>query len=292
MTTLLDCEPADVDTLVTYLRGIGRRPLLTVDQVSELARWIEAGQLAAERVTHGDNDPDVAAVAELGEQARLRLIESNLRLVVSIAKRYTGQGVSLLDLVQEGNLGLMRAVERFDHQLGHRFSTYAVWWIRQAVGRAVSEKARLVRMPAQAYIDANRVAAARRELTQRLGREPSTAELASASALPPRRVERANAWRVFPESLDNVDADEPVSDDAVVLTAAVRRDIRHQLEFLSDTSRAVLALRYGLDGSPDASPEEVGEILQMSLEAVRAAEKQALRELRKRCAIDLREYAA
>lgn len=282
--TLLDCEPADVDTLVSYLRGIGKHPVLTSDEVGDLAHWIEAGQLAAERLTCDDPDPDLVAVVALGERARLRLIECNLKLVVAIAKRYAGQGLSLLDLVQEGNLGLMRAVERFDHQRGHRFSTYAIWWIRQAVARAVADKARLVRMPAQAYVDANRVTVVHRDLVQRLGREPSIAELAAEAVLTPDRVERANAWRLTPASLDAVEADEPVSDDTVVLTAAIRRDVRHQLEFLPDSGRAILALRYGMD----ASPGEVGEILQMSQEAVCAAEEEALQELR----MSLRDYAA
>ncbi|TDD17793.1 sigma-70 family RNA polymerase sigma factor, partial [Kribbella turkmenica] len=156
----LDCEPADVTALVAYLRDIGNHDLLTLEEVDEHSYWIEAGLLAAEQLAAGSpstHDPaDLQLVVALGQQSRRRMIEGNLRLVVSLAKRYTGKGISLLDLIQEGNIGLMRAVERFDHRLGHRFSTYAIWWIRQSIGRAISDRSRLVRMPAQAYTDACR----------------------------------------------------------------------------------------------------------------------------------------
>jgi RNA polymerase sigma factor (sigma-70 family) len=288
----LDCEPADVNALVAYLREIGRHELLTFEEVKELSFWIEAGLLAAERASAGDADPDLPAVAELGERARRRMIEGNLRLVVSLAKRYAGKGSSLLDLIQEGNLGLMRAVERFDHQLGNRFSTYAVWWIRQAIGRAISDRSRLVRMPAQAYTDASRVATVQRELTQQLGREPSLAEVAAGASLTVARVERANAWRLRPESLDLDECDQAVDDDGIVLLAALRRDLNHQLEFLDELHQAVLVLRFGLRGETEATVEETAERLHLAPDVVRKAEADALRELRRRCAVRLKEYAA
>jgi RNA polymerase primary sigma factor len=159
----LDCEPADITALVAYLRDIGQHELLTLEEVNEHSYWIEAGLLAAERLAGdpGRHDPrDLQKVVALGRHSWQRMIEGNLRLVVSLARRYGGKGISLLDLIQEGNIGLMRAVERFDHRLGHRFSTYAIWWIRQSIGRAISDRSRLVRMPAQAYADASRVASA------------------------------------------------------------------------------------------------------------------------------------
>jgi RNA polymerase sigma factor (sigma-70 family) len=288
----LDCEPADVNALVTYLREIGRHELLTFEEVNELSYWIEAGLLATERVGGGDSDPDLRAVAELGEQARRRMIEGNLRLVVSLAKRYTGKGISLLDLIQEGNLGLMRAVERFDHQLGNRFSTYAIWWIRQAIGRAISDRSRLVRMPAQAYTDATRVATVQRELTQRLGREPSIGEVAAEASLTVARVERAHAWKLRPESLELDESDQAIDDDGIVLLAALRRDLAYQLEFLDDLQQAVLTLRFGLRGRAESTVEETAAQLRLSSDMVRAVEADALRELRRRCLIGLREYAA
>jgi RNA polymerase primary sigma factor len=288
----LDCEPADMNALVTYLREIGRHELLTFEEVNELSYWMEAGLLAAERVGQGDPDPDLPVVVELGTRARRRMIECNLRLVVSLAKRYTGKGISLLDLIQEGNLGLMRAVERFDHQLGNRFSTYAIWWIRQAIGRAISDRSRLVRMPAQAYTDATRVATVQRELTQRLGREPSTAEIADGASLTVARVERAHAWKLRPESLDLDESDQAVEDDDVVLLTALRRDLNYQLEFLDDLKQAVLTLRFGLGGVAESTVEETADQLRLAPEAVRKIEAEALRELRQRCATGLREYAA
>ncbi|NEA37210.1 sigma-70 family RNA polymerase sigma factor [Streptomyces sp. SID13031] len=291
----LDCDPADLHALIAYLREIGRHELLTTEEVIAHATWIEAGLLAAERVAlepPGELRAELQAVAGLGEESRRRMIEGNLRLVVSLAKRYTGKGMSLLDLIQEGNLGLMRAVERFDHQLGNRFSTYAIWWIRQAIGRAISDRSRLVRMPAQAYTDAGRVTAVQRELTQRLGREPTTAEVAADACLTVARVERARAWKIRPESLDLEETDQYVDDDSIVLRAALRRDLQYQLEFLDDVQRAVVGLRFGLIGPCAASVDETAAALRISPDEVRALESEALRVLRRRCAIGLREYAA
>ena len=291
----LDCEPADVSALVAYLRDIGRHELLTLEEVNEHSYWIEAGLLAAERlsVDPGRHDPaDLRQVVALGTQSWRRMIEGNLRLVVSLARRYTGKGISLLDLIQEGNIGLMRAVERFDHRLGHRFSTYAIWWIRQSIGRAISDRSRLVRMPAQAYADACRIASLRHDLTQSLGREPTAADLATASGLTMARVERAQAWRIHPETLDLGDSEPVVDDDAVVLRAALRRDIAHHLEFLDDLHQAVLHHRYGLQGHNPCTPEETAAALQLHPDQVRTLEREALRILRRRPHQHLRDYAA
>lgn len=322
----LDCDPADVNALVAYLREIGRHELLTVEEVADLSFWIEAGVLAAghlaaieslaradgvtsaegttegsaaaigaaapDRLAVADVSAELQAVVALGDQAWRRMIEANLRLVVSLAKRYTGKGISLLDLIQEGNLGLMRAVERFDHRLGNRFSTYAIWWIRQAIGRAISDRSRLVRMPAQAYTDASQVTAVHRELTQRLGREPTIAEVAASANLTVARVERAHAWRQRPETLDVDESDQQIDDDGIVLRAALRRDLHYQLEFLDDLQQIVLRLRFGLSGFAPSTIDETAAILRLDPDRVRAVESEALRELRRRCRIGLRDYAA
>ncbi|WP_433167579.1 sigma-70 family RNA polymerase sigma factor [Kribbella sp. CA-247076] len=292
----LDCEPADVTALIAYLRDIGNHELLTLEEMNEHSYWIEAGLLAAEQLEAGRptrHDPaDLQLVVALGKQSRRRMIEGNLRLVVSLAKRYTGKGISLLDLIQEGNIGLMRAVERFDHRLGHRFSTYAIWWIRQSIGRAISDRSRLVRMPAQAYTDACRLASTRHDLTQRLGREPTTAELSTASGLTPARVERAQAWRVHPETLDLDDTEPLVDDESLILHAALRRDIAHQLQFLDDLHVQVIHHRYGLNGHTPLTPEETATALNLTPDQIRTLEREALRHLRRRAIPQLRDYAA
>ena len=292
----LDCEPADVTALVAYLRDIGHHELLTLEEVNEHSYWIEAGLLAAERLETGEpgryDSAELQQVVDLGKQSRRRMIESNLRLVVSLAKRYTGKGISLLDLIQEGNIGLMRAVERFDHRLGHRFSTYAIWWIRQSIGRAISDRSRLVRMPAQAYTDACRLAAIRHDLTQRLGREPTVPELAKSAGLTVARVDRAHAWRIHPETLDLDDSEPLIDDDAVVLRAALRRDIAHHLQFLDDPHLQVIHHRYGLNGQTPSTPEETATALNLTPDQVRSLEREALRHLRRRATPHLRDYAA
>ncbi|WP_328995576.1 sigma-70 family RNA polymerase sigma factor [Kribbella sp. NBC_01245] len=292
MALPLDCEPADADALVSYLRGIGRQEVLTLEEVGELCFWIEAGLLAADRLAAGDTTAELPGVVLAGERARARLIEGNLRLVVSLAKRYVGQGMSPLDLIQEGNVGLMRAVERYDHRRGYRFSTYAIWWIRQAIGRAIADRSRLVRMPAQACMDSARVTTTRRELTQYLGREPNKAELADATSLSLARVERAYAWRLKPESLDATDVDQPVDDDRLVALAGIRRDVGHQLAFLDERAQTVLALRFGLAGSDQFTLQETADALRLSMTEVKRIETAALRDLKRRCHNALREYAA
>jgi RNA polymerase primary sigma factor len=291
----LDCEPADVTALVAYLRDIGQHELLTLEEVKEHSYWIEAGLLAAERLAGGPepHDPaDLRLVVALGRRSWRRMIEGNLRLVVSLARRYTGKGISLLDLIQEGNIGLMRAVERFDHRLGHRFSTYAIWWIRQSIGRAISDRSRLVRMPAQAYTDSSRVASTRHDLTQRLGREPTNPELADATGLTIARVERAQAWRQHPETLDLDDTDPVIDDDSIVLRAALRRDIAHHLQFLDDLHQTVLHHRYGLEGHIPCTLEETAAHLSLTPDRVRALEREALRHLRRKALPHLRDYVA
>ncbi|MGC4941890.1 sigma-70 family RNA polymerase sigma factor [Kribbella sp. DT2] len=294
----IDCDAADVTGLVAYLRDLGRHELLSPEEVHELSSWIEAGVLAADQLARGAPTTDraelarraeLAAVAELGRAARLRMIEGNLRLVVALAKRYGGKGLSMLDLIQEGNIGLIRAVERFDHKLGHRFSSYAIWWIRQSLGRAISDRSRLIRMPAQAYVDAGRVAAVHRDLIQRLEREPTTEELAKAASLTVARVERARAWRHRPAPLDLNEADQLIDDEELLHRAALIRDLHCQLEHLDDLAQDVLRLRFGLHNTPLSTLEETAEQLRLPPAKVRALELEALRYLRK--SPGLREYS-
>lgn len=294
----IDCDAADVTGLVAYLRDLGRHELLSPKEVYELSSWIEAGVLAGDRLARAapttdraelDRRAELAAVVELGAAARRRMIEGNLRLVVSLAKRYAGKGLSMLDLIQEGNIGLIRAVERFDHKLGHRFSTYAIWWIRQSLGRAISDRSRLIRMPAQAYVDAGRVAAVHRDLLQRLEREPTVEELAAAATLTVARVERARAWRLRPASLDINETDQLIDDEEQLHRAALIRDVHCQLEHLDDLAQDVLRLRFGLHNTPLSSLEETARQLCLPPAKVRALELEALRNLRK--APGLREYA-
>src|SRR6266545_3314989 len=297
MTTLTDCEPADLEAMRSYLREIGGHDLLKPEEVRELAYWVEAGVLAAERLGHGGRDPDLLAVVAVGDQARERLVACNLKLVVSIARKYVGQGVPLLDLVQEGNIGLLRAVEGFDFTRGNRFSTYAIWWIRQAVARAVADKARLIRMPEQACRDAGRVGAVQQELAQLLGRQPTLDELGAATDLSGMRVRRALEWRTAPHSLDLAGPDDTPDPAAerVVLAAALRRDLGLRLAFLDDDQRAVLTLRFGLAGTGGgggASVAEVEAALGLAADRVRSIEDEALEELRRRCATGMEEYAA
>lgn len=276
-----DSSPGAVvnDPLRLYVRQLGDATLLTVPEERELAR----------RKDEGDAD------------ARSRLIEGNLRLVMSIARRFTTAGVPLLDLIQEGNLGLIRAVEKFDYRLGYKLSTYATWWIRQSITRAVGDQGRLIRLPAHVADHVRRVMRTRRELAQKLNREPTIAELAEAADLSERRVRDLLALVEEPVSLETpvgesesvyadtiVDehADEPEAVAAVDMRSA---ELEHALAHLDARMRLVLAKRFGLDGTAPQTLEEVGATLGITRERVRQLEARALRELR-RAAPGLADY--
>ncbi len=260
-----------VDPIRTYLREIGRVALLKAQEEVALAKAIEAGD----------------------EAARQHLTEANLRLVVSIAKKYTGRGVSLLDLIQEGNLGLLRAVEKFDYHRGYKFSTYAHWWIRQAITRALADKARTIRIPVHMIEVINKSVRVSRRLLQELGREPTGDEIADEMALRPEQVREIIKVSQAPLSLetpigeeedshlgDFVEDKEAISPVDAALLSMLRIEVEDVLNTLSSRERRVLQLRFGLSDAHPCTLEEVGQRLGLTRERIRQIENKALRKLR------------
>ncbi|MPZ27862.1 MAG: sigma-70 family RNA polymerase sigma factor [Micromonosporaceae bacterium] len=284
------------DPVRAYLNGIGRRQLLTAEQEVMLAKRIEAGLYAEcrlERDTCGaDMRGDLAAVACEGRAARNHLLEANLRLVVSIAKRYTGRGMALLDLIQEGNLGLIRAVEKFDYTKGYKFSTYATWWIRQAITRAMADQARTIRIPVHMVERVNRMARTRRDLAATLGREPSTAEVAAELGVTELDVIEMISFDREPVSLDQAvgeDGDSELGDFVadrrsgpidLLATGQLRQEVEIVLATLSQREQAVIRLRFGLDDGRVRTLDEVGRECGLSRERIRQIEKGSLLKLR------------
>ncbi len=288
--------PADL--MRQYLKEIGGYELLTASDEVELAKLIEDGRRAdAELSAHG-RTLDPATRDELsnrsleGHAAKQRFIQSNLRLVVSIAKRYQPCGLPLLDLVQEGNLGLMRAVEKFDHRRGFKFSTYATWWIRQAVSRAIADKSRTIRVPVHMVETVAQVSRATTRLGRALGREPTAEELSAETGLTPERVREAQRVAPDPVSLfeqvgdDNAeladfleDPNAQASFDAAVV-AMEREELRAVLATLSEREQRVLELRFGLVGDRPRTLEEVGQEFKLTRERIRQIEAKALAKLR------------
>jgi RNA polymerase primary sigma factor len=266
----LTVEPS-LDSLRLYLRSIGRVELLTADQEIELAQRIEKGDM----------------------QAKRHMVEANLRLVVSIAKGYLGRGLGFLDLIQEGSLGLIRAVEKFDYRRGYKFSTYATWWIRHAVTRAIADKARTIRIPVHMVEKLNRVTHVERQLVQRLGREPEPAEIAAELKISVREVRDILRVAQMPVSLEKPVGDEDeselgdfVADDSVEepFDAATenlqREDIQRALDALPERERQVIELRYGLRGHEPLTLEEVGRAFGVTRERIRQIENNTLRKLK------------
>ena len=265
----VDAE-ASLDPLRLYLRAIGRVPLLTPAEEMSLSRRIERGDVAAKE----------------------HMIEANLRLVVSIAKGYVGRGLTLLDLIQEGSLGLIRAVEKFDHRRGHRFSTYATWWIRQAVIRALADKGRTIRIPVHMVERLNRLAGVERQLVQRLGREPRISEIADELECDAREVREIMRVAQQPVSLEHPVGDGYDSELADIVedvsaaspfdiaSEALRREsVRRVLASLTRRERAVIEMRYGIVGGRSRTLEEVGRAFQITRERVRQIESQTLKKL-------------
>ncbi len=297
------------DLFRQYLREIGRIPLLTAAEEVELARRVEAGLFAEERLS-GASDLDSELALDLdrlvvmGRMAKRRLIEANLRLVVSVAKRYVGRGLTMLDLVQEGNLGLIRAVEKFDYARGYKFSTYATWWIRQAMSRALADQARTIRVPVHVVELINRVVRVQRRMLQERGYEPTPEEVAAHLELAPERVGEVLRLAQEPVSLhapvgeeDDValgdliedgDAASPVESAAFLL---LREHLEAVLSTLGERERKVVQLRYGLaDGRP-RTLEEIGRIFGVTRERIRQIESKTLNKLRDHAFADqLRGY--
>jgi RNA polymerase primary sigma factor len=261
---------ATQDPLKLYVRAIGDGPLLTPAEERELAR----------RKDEGD------------EEAKKKLIESNLRLVMSITRNYTKAGVPLLDLIQEGNLGLIRAVEKFDYKLGYKLSTYATWWIRQAVTRALADQGRTIRLPVHVADQVRRLMRARRQLAQKYNREPTEKELAKESGFPEKRVRElldlvedpvsletpvGDGESIFGDLIEDTKSDQP---DAATAKMLRSRELAGALRRLNPRMRRVLALRFGLDGESPQTLEQVGNGLGITRERVRQLEARALRELR------------
>ncbi|WUH93636.1 RNA polymerase sigma factor [Streptomyces sp. NBC_00433] len=304
-----DPSGPSADLFRQYLREIGRIPLLTAAQEVELARQVEAGLFAEEKLTaFPDLDSQLAVdldcIVVQGRMAKRRLIEANLRLVVSVAKRYIGRGLTMLDLVQEGNLGLIRAVEKFDYARGYKFSTYATWWIRQAMSRALADQARTIRVPVHVVELINRVIRVQRRLLQERGYEPSAEDVAAQLDITPERVGEVLRLAQEPVSLhapvgeeDDValgdliedgDAASPVESAAFML---LREHLEAVLSTLGERERKVVQLRYGLaDGRP-RTLEEIGRLFGVTRERIRQIESKTLGKLRDHAFADqLRGY--
>ncbi|MFI2199882.1 RNA polymerase sigma factor [Streptomyces sp. NPDC020192] len=297
------------DLFRQYLREIGRIPLLSAAEEVELARRVEAGLFAEEKLSNApDLDSQLALdldrLVVMGRVAKRRLIEANLRLVVSVAKRYVGRGLTMLDLVQEGNLGLIRAVEKFDYARGYKFSTYATWWIRQAMSRALADQARTIRVPVHVVELINRVVRVQRRMLQERGHEPTPDEVAAHLDLPPERVSEVLRLAQEPVSLhapvgeeedvalgdliEDGDAASPVESAAFLL---LREHLEAVLSTLGERERKVVQLRYGLvDGRP-RTLEEIGRIFGVTRERIRQIESKTLNKLRDHAFADqLRGY--
>jgi len=304
----------DLHTIVTddaiglYLKEVGQEPLLTREEELALAKYMEAGRIAEEELRQDGLDPErrseLSEIVLNGLAARDRFICANSRLVISISKRYIGYGLPFLDLIQEGNIGLLRAASKFDYRLGHKFSTYATWWIRQAVTRALSDQSRTIRVPVHLGDQIGRLMRTTHRLAQHLGREPTTEELAAAVDISTRKVEEILQAMHLPLSLDMATGEEwetdfgdfiedettPAPDEDVAATI-LRELLQDMMQHLPPREMHVLRLRYGLVDGETHSLEAVGRKLEVTRERVRQIEARALKRLRHpKCARRLRDY--
>jgi RNA polymerase primary sigma factor len=286
------------DSVHTYLKSIGRRSLLTAEEEVELAKRIEAGLFAEHKLVSESGlskryRADLELVAEDGRRAKAHMLEANLRLVVSVAKKYSDRGLSLLDVVQEGNLGLIRAVEKFDYTKGYKFSTYAMWWIRQAIQRGFADSARTIRLPVHVLEMLSKLSRVERDMHQRLGREPTPEELAVELDRTPDQIEELLRTSRQPISLDSTigeDGETSIGDliedvDAPEASELVDRQLmadqlRHALDALTPREATIMSMRFGLyDGNPHTL-DEIGKALGLTRERIRQLEKQSLSKLR------------
>lgn len=293
---------ASADSVRAYLKQIGKVALLNAEEEVELAKRIEAGlyatQLMAEKSDKGEKLPvqqrrDMQWICRDGDRAKNHLLEANLRLVVSLAKRYTGRGMAFLDLIQEGNLGLIRAVEKFDYTKGYKFSTYATWWIRQAITRAMADQARTIRIPVHMVEVINKLGRIQRELLQDLGREPTPEELAKEMDITPEKVLEIQQYAREPISLDQTIGDEGDSQlgdfiedsEAVVAVDAVsftllQDQLQSVLETLSEREAGVVRLRFGLTDGQPRTLDEIGQVYGVTRERIRQIESKTMSKLR------------
>ena len=297
------------DPVRMYLKEIGKVPLLSAEEEIQLAEQMEAGNIASEKITILKNRMDDASdeekeelkaeiklqqrIVDKGSDAKKRLAEANLRLVVSIAKRYVGRGMLFLDLIQEGNLGLIKAVEKFDYTKGYKFSTYATWWIRQAITRAIADQARTIRIPVHMVETINKLIRVSRQLLQELGREPSPEEIAEEMNMPVERVREILKISQEPVSLETPIGEEedshlgdfikddnvPVPADAAAFTL-LKEQLEEVLGTLTEREQKVLTLRFGLEDGRARTLEEVGKEFNVTRERIRQIEAKALRKLR------------
>ncbi len=294
----LSVQPVTNDPVRMYLKEIGKVPLLTAEQEVSLAKRIEAGEasgvrLASEEKLNAKQIEELQDIEADGLEAKRKLVEANLRLVVSIAKRYVGRGMLFLDLIQEGNLGLIRAVEKFDHGKGYKFSTYATWWIRQAITRAIADQARTIRIPVHMVETINKLVRVQRQLLQDLGREPLPEEIANEMELTPEKVREILKVSQEPVSLETPIGEEEdshlgdfIEDSGAVVPvdAAAFKLLQEQLEEVLDDlntrEKRVIQLRFGLlDGQP-RTLEEVGRVFGVTRERIRQIESKTLSKLR------------
>jgi RNA polymerase primary sigma factor len=293
---------ASADSVRAYLKQIGKVALLNAEEEVDLAKRIEAGLYAAERLRQAEeaNEKlstqmrrDLRWIVRDGERAKNHLLEANLRLVVSLAKRYTGRGMAFLDLIQEGNLGLIRAVEKFDYTKGYKFSTYATWWIRQAITRAMADQARTIRIPVHMVEVINKLGRIQRELLQDLGREPTPEELAKEMDITPDKVLEIQQYAREPISLDQTIGDEGDSQlgdfiedsEAVVAVDAVsftllQDQLQSVLQTLSEREAGVVKLRFGLTDGQPRTLDEIGQVYGVTRERIRQIESKTMSKLR------------
>ncbi len=290
---------ATADPVKDYLKQIGKVPLLNAEQEVELAKRIEAGLFAEEKLAEGghvlntDQRIDMEWIAEDGTRAKNHLLEANLRLVVSLAKRYTGRGMLFLDLIQEGNLGLIRAVEKFDYTKGYKFSTYATWWIRQAITRAMADQARTIRIPVHMVEVINKLARVQRQMLQDLGREPTPEELAVELDMTPEKVVEVQKYGREPISLhtplgedgdsefgDLIEDSEAIQPGEAVSFTLLQEQLHSVLDTLSEREAGVVSMRFGLTDGQPKTLDEIGKVYGVTRERIRQIESKTMSKLR------------
>jgi len=289
---------ATADPVKDYLKQIGKVPLLNAEQEVELAKRIEAGLFAEEKLAddlrlNPDQRIDLEWIAEDGRRAKNHLLEANLRLVVSLAKRYTGRGMLFLDLIQEGNLGLIRAVEKFDYTKGYKFSTYATWWIRQAITRAMADQARTIRIPVHMVEVINKLARVQRQMLQDLGREPTPEELAAELDMTPEKVIEVQKYGREPISLhtplgedgdsefgDLIEDSEAIQPGEAVSFTLLQEQLHSVLDTLSEREAGVVSMRFGLTDGQPKTLDEIGKVYGVTRERIRQIESKTMSKLR------------